>query len=108
MPKDLDTKKMAELDQAFKLTQSGNAEIAHQWLLMSIQSRYEPAYVRLEEYLISIGRQKLIKPLYEELIKTPEGRARADAIYRKARPGYHPIAVTAIDQVLKFSGPAPQ
>lgn len=101
LPKEMDAKRMGELDQAFKLTQSGNSEITHQWLLMSIGSRYEAAYPRLEEYLISIGRQKLIKPLYEELVKTEEGRARAAAIYRKARPGYHPIAVTSIDQVVK-------
>ncbi len=60
-----------------------------------------PAYPRLEEYLISIGRQKLIKPLYEELVKTPEGKERALSIYRKARPGYHPIAQSAMDKIVK-------
>ena len=37
LPQELDSKKMAELDQAFKLTQSGNSEIAFQWLVMAIQ-----------------------------------------------------------------------
>lgn len=104
LPKDLNASRMKELDEAFKLTSSGNSEIAHQWLLMSIRNRYEAAYPRLEEYMISIGRRKLIKPLYEELAKTAEGRARAEAIYRKARPGYHPIAVTTIDDLLKWKG----
>lgn len=98
----LDRKRMAELDQSFHLTQSGNSEIAFQWLLMSIRNRYEPAYPRLEEFLMSIGRRKFIKPLYEELAKTPEGRERALAIYRRARPTYHPISVAAIDEVLKW------
>jgi len=98
----LDRKRMAELDQAFHLTQSGNSEIAFQWLMMSIRNRYEPAYPRLEEFLMSIGRRKFIKPLYEELAKTPEGRERALAIYRRARPTYHPISVAAIDEVLKW------
>jgi len=98
----LDRQRMAELDQAFHLTQSGNSEIAFQWLLMSIRNRYEPAYPRLEEFLMSIGRRKFIKPLYEELAKTPEGRERALAIYRRARPTYHPISVAAIDEVLKW------
>jgi hypothetical protein len=83
------------------LTKAGNAEIAHQWLLISIRNKYQPAYPRLEEYLTSIGRQKLIRPLYEELVKTPEGQKRALEIYQKARPGYHPIAVTAIDKIVK-------
>jgi len=97
-------KLMAELDLSFQLTRSGNSEIAFQWLLMSIRNRYEPAYPRLEEFLLTIGRRKFIKPLYEELAKTPEGKVRALAIYRRARPTYHPIAVASIDDVLKPEG----
>lgn len=96
------TRLMAELDRAFHLTRSGNSEIAFQWLLMSIKNRYAPADPRLEDFLMNIGRRKFIKPLYEELAKTPEGRARALTIYRRARPTYHPIAVASIDEVLKW------
>jgi len=95
---------MGELDRAFNLTRSGNSEIAFQWLLMSIQNKYEPAYPRLEEFLLSVGRRKFIRPLYQELAKTPEGKERALEIYRRARPTYHPIAVTTIDQDLKWPG----
>jgi aminopeptidase N len=103
LPQELDLKKMGELDQAFKLTRSDNSEIAFQWLLMSIRNRYQAAYPRLEEFLTSIGRRKFIKPLYEELAKTPEGKERALTIYRRARPTYHPIAVASIDEVLKWN-----
>lgn len=102
LPPQLSAAQMRELDQAFNLTQTGNAEIAHEWLLAAIRNRYSAAYPRLENYLISIGRQKLIKPLYEELVKTADGRERALQIYRKARPGYHPIAVTAVDKIVKW------
>ncbi|HEV2826283.1 MAG TPA: M1 family metallopeptidase [Pyrinomonadaceae bacterium] len=98
----LDRQKMAELDQAFHLTQSGNSEIAFQWLMMSIKNHYEPAYPRLEEFLMTIGRRKFIKPLYEELAKTPEGKERALVIYRRARATYHPISVASIDEALKW------
>jgi leukotriene A-4 hydrolase/aminopeptidase len=104
LPEQLDRKKMEELDQAFNLTRSGNSEIAFQWLMMSIHNAYEPAFSRVEEFLISIGRRKFIKPLYEELAKTPEGRSFAMKIYRRARPTYHPIAVASIDEVLKWNG----
>ena len=104
LPEKLDQKKMAELDQAFKLTQSGNSEIAFQWLMMSLQNAYEPAFQRVEDFLSTIGRRKFIKPLYEELAKSPEGRAFAMKIYRRARPTYHPIAVATIDEVLKWNG----
>jgi hypothetical protein len=95
---------MGELDRAFKLTRSGNSEIAFQWLLMSIKNNYEPGYPRLEEFLLTVGRRKFIRPLYQEMAKTPEGRERALAIYRRARPTYHPIAVMSIDQDLKWEG----
>lgn len=95
---------MGDLDRAFNLTQSGNSEVAFQWLVMSIRNNYEPANARLEEFLLSVGRRKFIRPLYQELAKTPAGKERALAIYRRARPTYHPIAVTSIDQDLGWQG----
>ena len=97
-------KLMGELDRAFNLTRSGNSEIAFQWLLMSIRNQYQPASARLEEFLLSVGRRKFIRPLYQELAKTPEGKQRACEIYRRARPTYHPIAVASIDADLKCPG----
>jgi hypothetical protein len=104
LPSPLAPEKMAELDRTFHLTASGNSEITNQWLLLSIASKYEPAYPRLEEFLTSIGRRKFLKPLYEELVKTPEGKQRALAIYRKARPMYHPIAVATVDKIVGWPG----
>jgi hypothetical protein len=101
LPPELSGEQLTQLDRAFRLTASGNAEIAHQWLLLAIRHRYAPANSRLEQYLITIGRRKLIKPLYEELVKTPEGSDTAARIYRLARPGYHPITQAAIDEVVK-------
>jgi hypothetical protein len=34
-------------------------------------------------------------------MKTEDGRAQARAIYAKARAGYHPIAQTTIDTIVK-------
>ena len=101
VPETLTAQQMMELDAVFGFTAAGNSEVAHQWLLVAIRNRYEPAYDRLESYLVGIGRRKLIKPLYDELVKTPEGRVRAEAIYERARPGYHPIAASSIDEVVR-------
>ncbi len=101
LPENTGAEKMSELDAAFNLTKSGNSEIAFQWLSMSIKNKYAAADTRLEEFLVSIGRRKFVKPLFDELVKTPEGTTRAKAIYAKARPGYHPITQSAIDEVLK-------
>jgi aminopeptidase N len=101
LPDDLTAERMAELDRALGLTRRDNAEVLFQWLLLSVRHRYEPAYPRLEAFLTSQGRRKFLKPLYEELAKTPDGKERATLIYRKARPTYHPIAVATIDALLK-------
>ncbi len=101
LPEKIPAAKLAELDQAHHLTQSGNSEILCQWLEMAIRNNYEPAYQRLEEFLTTQGRRKFVKPLFEALIKTEEGKARARAIYAKARPGYHSITSSTIDELLK-------
>jgi aminopeptidase N len=100
LPEKLPVSRMAELDAAFSLTSRGNAEVVAQWLQMAISSEYHPADARLEEFLTSIGRRKFLMPLYRALLKTPEGTVRAKAIYAKARPFYHPIAVDSVDKLL--------
>jgi leukotriene-A4 hydrolase len=102
LPQDLGRERMAQLDRQFQLTRTGNSEIKFEWLMMTIRNGYEAAYGRLEEFLTSMGRRKFLRPLYEELVKTPEGRERALSIYRRARPTYHPIAVTTIDAIVKW------
>ncbi|WP_435007066.1 M1 family metallopeptidase [Tundrisphaera lichenicola] len=100
LPESIPAERMAELDAAFGLTDRGNAEIAAQWLQIAVKNGYQPADARLEAFLTSIGRRKFLMPLYRELIQTPEGKTRAAAIYAKARPFYHPIAVDSVDKLL--------
>lgn len=95
LPLLLDSARMHELDSAYHLTHSGNDEILGQWLLMAVRNRYEPAYPRLEQFLIEIGRRKFVKPLYEAM-----DRKQGAAIYAKARPGYHPITQATIDAII--------
>ncbi len=103
LPHDLESNKLAELDQQFQLTLSKNSEIIHQWLLLAIRGNYPSAFKRLEEFLISVGRERLIKPLFEELVKSGPGKTWARDIYAKARPSYSPIIVKKLDQVLELN-----
>lgn len=100
LPKAVPRATLDVLDRRFHLTQARNSEVAHAWLLIAIRNDYEPAWSRLESYLVTIGRRKLIVPLYTALSATPAGLARARAIYATARPGYHPITVTSVEAVL--------
>ena len=104
LPKKVPAAKLAELDAAFSLTGVGNSEVAFSWLRVAIANEYAPAWPRLENYLTTIGRRKLIRPLYEDLMKTPAGAQRARAIYTLARPNYHPIAAATLDAIV-LKGP---
>ncbi len=101
MPLQLGAAGMKRIDDRFHLTASRNDEILAQWLLMTVKTHYQPAYAKLTTFLQTVGRRKYIKPIYEEMAKTAEGRERALQIYHVARPAYHPIAQTSIDAVLK-------
>ena len=102
LPKTLTNEQMAQLDAAFHFTGSGNSEILHEWLMQAIEHKYEAAYDALERFLLRQGRRKFLKPLYQKLAETPEGLARARAIYAKARPMYHAVSYRTIDQILKW------
>ena len=100
LPDTLTPERLAEMDAAWDLTSSGNAEIAHVWLLRCVRAGYAPARSALVRYLTRIGRRKLIQPIYEALADTPGGRVEALEIYRGARAGYHPIAADSLDTLL--------
>lgn len=92
MPEKLSREQMEDLDQAFKLTASTNNEIAFSWLRIAIRNDYEPAYERLEDFLTSIGRNKFLRPLYQDLMDAGKENM-ASRIFEKAKPGYHPLTV---------------
>ncbi|HEV7359408.1 MAG TPA: M1 family metallopeptidase [Steroidobacteraceae bacterium] len=97
----LSAAQLAELDKAFGLNKTANAEIAHSWFKLVIGNDYRPGFPRLEEYMTTIGRRKLIEPLYTGLMKTPEGTEVAKRVLTKARPGYHPETVKAIEAIVE-------
>jgi leukotriene A-4 hydrolase/aminopeptidase len=101
LPAALPMEKMIELDYTFNFTRSGNAEILCEWFQRCIKAKYETAYGPMRNYLLNIGRRKLIKPLYTELVKTTDGKTWAKEVYEKARPGYHSVSYQTIDDILK-------
>jgi hypothetical protein len=100
LPETLSQTQLADLDKAHRFTESGNAEIITAWLTLAIRFQYEKAYDRLADFLIHTGRRKFLSPLYNELIKTEDGKKRAQEIYAKARPNYHFVATNTFDKIL--------
>jgi len=101
LPRKLSAERLSSLDRQLKLTDSPNPEIAHVWFRLAISNRYSTAYPAMERYMVAIGRRKLVVPLYRDLAATPDGKRLAVKIYAKARDGYHPVAQSTVDALLK-------
>ena len=74
------------------------------WYPNVIAAKWEPGYPAIEQFLISIGRRYLLRPVYMKLAETPEGLEFARRVYAKARPGYHSLTTTQIDELLGWGG----
>ena len=99
-PTKLKKSQLKALDQAFGFTRSSNAEIAHAWLMIAVRNGYRDADAALDQYLLTIGRRKLVVPLYEALLKMPERRAHALEIFAQAKLSYHPLTVSTVEALI--------
>ncbi len=101
LPATLTAADLGAHDMAFHFTASGNAEILAAWFPLALRAGYGAADAALENFLRHVGRRKFLVPLYRALLATPGGRARAQRIYKEARPNYHSVATGTIDALLK-------
>ena len=101
LPERLPAARLAELDRAFRLTESGNAEVLFVWLRLAIRNRYEPALPAVERFLLGMGRRKFVQPLFQALVDQGDwGRPIARRIYARARPGYHAVTTGSVDPIV--------
>lgn len=101
LPPTLTAADLDRLDEAFHFTTSGNAELLAAWFPLALRAGYAPADAALENFLRHVGRRKFLVPLYRALLAAPGGRARAQEIYRLARPNYHSVATSTLDELMK-------
>jgi len=101
LPEEINTTEMVALDRFGGFTDSGNAEVITAWGVISIRNGYRKMFPKIEAFLINTGRRKFLSPLYDEMVKTPEGREWARHVYEKARPNYHFVATSTFDKMLK-------
>lgn len=100
LPGNLSAEDMTKIDQEFDFTGSGNAELNAAWFLHAIRNQYHVADPAIEQFLTKVGRRKFIIPLYTEMVKTAEGKRWAKKVYKQARPNYHSVSYTTIDDLL--------
>jgi len=91
---------LRELDAVGHLTGSGNKEIAFRFYRASIHAGNRAIRPQLDVFLMSVGRQKFVLPLYAALRKDPGDKAWAEQVYHRARPRYHPVTQASVDKIM--------
>jgi aminopeptidase N len=89
---------LRELDAAFALARSTNSEVAFRFYRAAIHGGYKDVRAPLEAFLMRVGRQKFVVPLYAALRKNDDEREWAKGVYQRARPRYHPETQASVDK----------
>ena len=96
-----DAAKLEELDKAYGLAKTGNNEVAFRFYRAAVHAGYRGIRPNLEAFLMSVGRQKFVVPLYTALLKQPAQAEWARSVYAKARDHYHPVTQASVDKQFK-------
>jgi len=91
--------KVQQLDAAWHLTGTPNAEIGMRWYVHAIAAGDKAVWPAAAEHMTRIGRLYLTMPVYKALVQTPEGFAYAEEVYAKAKDGYHPLTQMAVERL---------
>ncbi len=101
LPRNLSRADCAWLDEHFQLMGRGNHEILVEWLTLAATADYEPAFPRIREVLLRVGRMKYLRPLYGALGLHARTRTLAREIFTAASPGYHGLSRRVVASVLE-------
>jgi leukotriene-A4 hydrolase len=96
-----DSAQLKALDAAFGLAKTGNNEVAFRFYRAAVHAGYREIRPQLQAFLMSVGRQKFVVPLYVALRANAEDRAFAEAVYKSARERYHPETQGSVDKAMK-------
>jgi len=91
--------KVQQLDAAWHLTGTPNAEIGMRWYVHAIAAGDKAAWPAAAEHMTRIGRLYLTMPVYKAFCATPGGFAYAEKVYAKAKDGYHPLTQMAVERL---------
>lgn len=102
LPRDLPNEKMELVDKKLKFKTWSNSEVATEWYILGIESNYKDIQAPLDRFLNKVGRRKYLLPLYKSLAKNPQDLLWAQEVYLRARPNYHAISKSTVDEILGY------
>lgn len=100
LPNALEPTRLRALDAAYRFTGTPNVELANVWYPLTLRSGYTEARPAIEDYLLRVGRRRMVLPTYRALAATAEGRVFGQDILARAREGLHPITIRAAEEAL--------
>lgn len=99
MPASISLAQLQSLDRQFGLSKTQNAILAGSWFRLAIVGGDRQQWPAAAAYVQSVGRMRLLEPVYRAWIAQPEGRAFAEKTFAKAKAGYHPIAAETVKRL---------
>src|SRR6266481_2923868 len=97
-----DAAKVREVDARFGISSRRSLELREALVLVMIRAGMPEAVEAARRIVLETGRMKYLRPLYTELSRRDPAAARR--IFQEASPGYHHIARSVIEGVLKDQG----
>jgi len=91
---------LIDLDAAFEFSQSGNTELLTAWFVLSIKKNYQITYPHIEKFLQTVGRRKLLVPVYRELMEHEHSKSMGRNWYTKYRNNYHQVSRNTLDELM--------
>jgi len=91
--------KIQQIDAAWHLTGTPNAEIGMRWYTHAIAAGDKAVWPAAADHMTRIGRLYLTLPLYQALAATSAGLTYAEQVYAKAKSGYHPLTQQAVEAI---------
>jgi len=105
---DLSTEKLSELDAAFGLSDTSNAEIGRTWFIQVARRQHRPAYKELAQHLQRFGRTRLVRPVYVALAQNGSDLELAKELFDQARGNYHPLTNASIETAFRRLSETPR
>ncbi|MEW9571871.1 M1 family metallopeptidase [Rhodanobacter sp. Si-c] len=99
LPDEPRLEQVQQLDAAWHLTGTHNAEIGMRWYVHAIAAGDKAVWPAAAEHMARIGRLYLTMPVYGAFAKTPDGLAYAEQVYARAKDGYHPLTQQAVERL---------
>jgi len=95
-----DAARLKELDAAFGLAKTGNDEVAFRFYRAAVHAGYREVRPQMQAFLLRVGRQKFVVPLYAALRANAEDKMFAETVYKSARERYHPETQSSVDKAM--------